>query len=275
VFGRLGWLWPVVEFAAMGFGAAAVGIEHDLPDDAIAGVLTESAPAALFATDRESASRILALRSTRRLAGTVLVGEGVPAEAEGVLPLGRMLDLGSTLDTAERAQGFRLVSRGVSAGAPALWHVAGHGTTRLTHREAMERLARRLRERPAQPGDVAYVAAPRVTLDSRLALAGFVGDGLTTTALGREGLTSDDVVALRPHKALVGSEWVEAACDGHGPRWGLDRSRSRRRLRERLGDRLRWIETAGPVGEATRRSLEAAGVAPSVADGTGPADAVH
>ena len=31
VLGRLGWLWPVVDFAAMGFGVLPVGLEHDLP----------------------------------------------------------------------------------------------------------------------------------------------------------------------------------------------------------------------------------------------------
>jgi hypothetical protein len=277
VFGRLGYLWPVVDFAAMGFGAVTVGIEHDVPDDVLARVLAEASPAAVFATDAESVARLLAVRSAHRLAGTALVAEGIAADADRVVPLGRMLDLASTLDTAERAQAFRAVSRNVSADAPALWHVGGDGTVRLTHREAMARVTRRLRERPAQPGDVAYVAAPRVTLAARLALAGFVGDGLSTTALGREGRTSDDIVALRPHTMIVGREWVDAACDGHEPRWPavLDRSRARRRLRGRLGDRLRWIETAGRVGEATRRSLDAAGVALSVDDEGGSRDTAH
>jgi hypothetical protein len=125
----------------------------------------------------------------------------------------------------------------------------------------MELVATRLRERPAQPGDVAYVEA-RASLDARLALAAFVGDGLTTTALGGDGRTSADIVALRPHKLLVGRAWLEAACDGSGPRWpaGLDRSRARRRVRERLGERLRWVEPSGGSSTATLRALEAAGV---------------
>jgi hypothetical protein len=230
-----------------------------------------------FATDPESAARLLALRSAGRLAGTVVVAEGIPGEGDSVLPLARLLDLASTLDTAERAQAFRLVSRGVSANAPALWHAAADGVVRLTHREAMERIARRLRARPAHPGDVAYLEAPRVTLAARLALAVFVGDGLTTTALGREGRTSEDVAGLHPHKVLAEGAWLAAACDGHGPRWpaGLDRWRVRRWLRERLGDRLRWVEAMGAVGEATRRSLEAAGVALSEDDEAGSTETVH
>jgi hypothetical protein len=279
VFGRLGWLWPTVDFAAMGFAAVPVGIEHEAPDDLVARTLAEAAPAAAFATDAESAARLLAVRSAGRLAGPVVIAEGIPDEAERSMPLGRVLDLASTLDTAERAQAFRLVSRGVSADAPALWHVGGNETVRLTQHEAMERVIRRLRECAARAGDAAYIAAPRVTLAARLALAGFVGDGLTTTTLGREGRASEDLAELRPHKALVEPEWLSAACDGQQPRWpaGLDRSRARRRLRERLGDRLRWIETGGRVGEATRRSLAAAGVTLTEDAGgeTGSQDRVH
>ena len=144
-------------------------------------------------------------------------------------PIARMLDLAATLDTPERAQAFRLGVAQRRADAAALSHVGAEGAHCLTHREAMELVATRLRAQPAQPGDVAYVDA-RASLDTRLALAAFVGDGLTTTALGVDGRTSADVVALRPHKLLVGRSWLEAACEGSGPRWpaGLDRSRTRR-----------------------------------------------
>ena len=130
------------------------------------------------------------------------------------------------------------------------------------------------RAQPAQPGDVAYVEA-RASLEARLALAAFVGDGLTTTALGGDGRTSADVVALRPHKLLVGRAWLEAACDGPGPRWpaGLDRRRARRRVRERLGDRLRWVEPPGGSSAATERALDAAGVTLVRGGGSGRAAA--
>lgn len=261
VVGGMGWLWPVVDFAAMGFGATSLGIAPDVADEALGQALAQSAPSAAFATDGAAAARLLALRRDGRFAGTVVTPEGASADGEGVLPLARLLDFAATLDTAERAQAFRLVSRSVADDAAALGHVAAEGTTRLTHREAMERVAARLRARPAQPGDVAYVEA-RASLEARLALAAFVGDGLTTTALGGEGRTGADVVALRPHKLLVGRAWLEAACDGRGPRWpaGLDRSRARRRVQAWLGDRLRWVESEGGSSAATERALEAAGV---------------
>ena len=97
------------------------------------------------------------------------------------------MDLGAILDTPERAQAFRAYSRQVAAASPALWHAGKHGIVRLTHQAAMATTAPLLRARPAQAGDVAYVDGPRVTLRRRLALAAFVGDGYTTTALGREG----------------------------------------------------------------------------------------
>ena len=121
----------------------------------------------------------------------------------------------------------------------------------------MAEIAPVLRARPACEGDVAYVDGPRVTLRKRLAMAAFVGDGHTTTALGREGRAAEDVAELRPHKVLASEPWVAAACDGRGPRWpaGLDRRWARRRVQDGLGGRLRWVEVGlGGVGRHRSRS---------------------
>jgi hypothetical protein len=100
-----------------------------------------------------------------------------------------------------------------------------------------------------------------VTLADRLALAAFIGDGHTTTALGREGAVDDDVARLRPHVLRVAGEWVEQACAHQGPRWpaGLDRRAAGRRVRERIGDRCRWVETDGPVDAATTTAIASSG----------------
>ena len=265
--GRLGVLWPALDFAAMGFGLVPVGIEHDVTDDALAAVVAQAAPRAAFATDAASAERLQALRRSGRLGDATVVADGLSRE-EGLLPLAELLDLGSVLDTAERAQAFRAFSRQVEPGSPALWHAGAHGLVRLTHRQAMGPIAAALRSRPAHEGDVAYLDAPRVTLGKRLALAAFVGDGHTASALGREGRAAEDVVEVRPHKVLASEPWLAAACDGRGPRWpaGLDRGRARRRVQEGLGGRLRWVETtSAPAGE-TLRALTAAGVTVEVRD---------
>ena len=266
VVGRLGWLWPVVDFAAMGFGAIPVGIEHDLPDRAAAEVLAEAQPRLVFTTDDESAAQMARLARDGALGEATVVAEALDADRR-VLPLRRLLDDGSILDTPERAQSFRAVSRQVGPGSEAVWHAGPEGLVRLTHAEAMRTIEPGLRARPAQKGDLAYVGGPRVDLATRLALAVFVGDGLTTTALGEGERPDRDVAALRPHKLIVSPGWLEAVCRDQGPRWpvGLDRPWARRRMTLRLGGRLRWAETRIPVSDQTTRALDAAGVTLHVA----------
>jgi hypothetical protein len=261
VFGRLGWLWPAADFATLGFGATSVGIEHDVPDAALEAALRDADPRVIFATDPESAGRLLELRARGVLPRAALVGAGADTSAGELVPLPKLLDLAGTLDTAERAQAFRMVCRRVEPETQALWHVGGRGTSRMTHARSMERVAARLRARPPAAGDVAYLQPPRATLAARLALAAFVGDGLTQATLGREDATDQDVARLRPHGMRVTADWLEAACAGRGPRWParLDRRGARRRLQERLGDRLRWAETERPVDAATAVALAAVG----------------
>ena len=267
VMGRLGWLWPALDFAAMGFGVVPVGLEHDLSDEAVAFACGEAAPRAAFATDAESALRLKRLRQAGRLGSATVVGEGL-SEEEGLRPLAQVMELAAILDTPERAQAFRAHSRQVAAGSPALWHVGAQGLVRLTHQEAMARTVPVLLARPACEGDVAYVDAPGVTLRKRLALAAFVGDGHTTTALGREGREAEDLAELRPHKLLTSETWIEASCGGRGPRWpaGLDRRWARRRVLDGLGGRLRWVEVDSALSDDTVRALATAGVTLDVRD---------
>lgn len=267
VLGRLGLLWPAVDFAAMGFGVVPVGIEHDASDGAVAAVVAEAAPRAIFATDAASAERLSALRRAGRLGAATVVAGALPRE-EGLLPLAELLDLGSVLDTAERAQAFRAFSRQIAPEAPALWHVGARGLVRLSHREAMAEVAVQLRSHPAAEGDVAYLDAPRVTLRKRLAIAAFVGDGRTTATLGREGRVAEDLGELRPHGAVASEPWLASVCHGRAPRWpaGLDRGRAGRRVQEALGGRLRRVETTSALADETLRALAAAGVTVEVRD---------
>ncbi len=274
VVGRLGWLWPALDFAAMGFGVTPVGVEHDVEDEALSSIVAEAAPRVAFATDGESAGRLARLRLQGRLGDAIVAAEGLPRE-QGLLPLADLLGLASVLDTAERAQAFRAFSRQVAPDDPALWHAGPRGSVRLTHREAMAGVADGLRSRPAREGDVAYVDAPRVTLKKRLAVAAFVGDGHTTTVLGREGRAAEDVAVTRPHKAVSSEGWPPTLCDGRGSRWpgGLDRWRARRRVQEAFGGRLRWLEAGSSLGGDAVRALAAAGIAVEVGDREAPARA--
>jgi hypothetical protein len=225
----------------------------------------------VFATDPESAQRLRARQREGVTGAATVVGEGLVA-GDRVLSLEELLDKGSILDTAERAQSFRAVSRQITPQSDALWHASDEGIVRLTHAAAMGRINPALEARPARDGDVAYVSGPRADLATRLALATFVGDGRTTTALDAGHGPEADVSALRPHKMVVDGGWLEAMCRDRGPRWpaGLDRPWARRRLIERLGDRLRWVEARTAVDEPTIRALDAAGVTLEVTtDGTG------
>ena len=103
-----------------------VGLEHDLSDDAVAFAFAEAAPRAAFATDAESALRLKRLRQAGRLGSATVVGEGL-TEEEGLRPLAQVMDLAAILDTPERAQAFRALSRQVAAESPALWHVGAAG----------------------------------------------------------------------------------------------------------------------------------------------------
>jgi hypothetical protein len=115
---------------------------------------------------------------------------------------------------------------------------------------------------------VAYLEGPRVSLRSRLAWAAFVGDGLTTTALGREGRAEEEVRQLRPHELLASAEWLERVLDRRGPRWpaGLDRPWARRRVLDVLGGNVRWVESERAPAAAAARALEAARVVAFVRD---------
>jgi acyl-CoA synthetase (AMP-forming)/AMP-acid ligase II len=274
VFGKLGLLWPAAEFAALGFGAVAVGLDPELGDDALAYALTEAAPRIAVATDALSADRLVRLRSSAGFPEHVIVPQGFPARDPALHRLDQVLEAGGSLDTPERAQNFRAASRSQAPDAPALWHFApgaagnGSGYIRLTHAQAMTRIAERLRDRPAQEGDVAYVEAPRVTLATRLALHAFVGDGHTAAVLGREGGAPEDVPALRPHRLLASAAWVdrawtEAETASPGPLWRrllAPRGSLRRALALRLGDRARWIETHGPVAGRVEAGLRSLGI---------------
>jgi hypothetical protein len=262
VFGKLGWLWPVVELAVQGFGAAAVGVEHDVDDAALLDALRRAEPRFVVATDRDSARRVVELRRSGLLSKVAIVADEPGGTAGEALPLGQLLELGGTLDTPERAQAFRLLCRRVEPEAEALWHVGGRGTLRLSHALAMERLRARIEARAPAGGDVLYVQQPRATLAARLAIAAAIGDGLTEAVFGGEAATSAQLAALRPHGLLASAAWLESLCQGQGPRWpaALDARRARRRLQERLGDRLRWAETERPTDAATAAALAAAGI---------------
>jgi hypothetical protein len=92
------------------------------------------------------------------------------------------LELGGTLDTAERAQSIRALARSIEAQAPALAHREGtngaRGWVTMSHGEAMDRI-KRLWFSTTWPDEVTLSARPDTTLSARLALLACIGDGRT------------------------------------------------------------------------------------------------
>jgi hypothetical protein len=95
------------------------------------------------------------------------------------------LELGGTLDTAERAQSIRGAARAIEPGAPALSYLEGtNGTTSwaaLSHADAVARV-RSVWSLSSQPREVTVPVPRETTLSARLALYAYVGDGRTRVA---------------------------------------------------------------------------------------------
>lgn len=273
IFGPLRPLWLSSDFAALGMGTVSVGVSHLLGDDDVVAALNEAGARVAVATDGASTARLLGLRPRVATLDFVIGPEGNP-EDKALVPLARLLEYGATLDTAERANRFRLDARAVGADDPACWHFGAGDSdrgVRLTHREAMARVRSHLRRLPAEAGDLAYLEGEGVTLEARFAWYAFAGDGYTTMVMGRPGRAFEDVRDLRPAKVLATPAWLgelwsrldaepaatverfAAGVPGLGP--GARARRLRRALRAFAGDRLRWIEPVGAVPPELKQNL--------------------
>ncbi len=257
--------WLLADLSAAVQGAVAVAVDPDLPAPALAAALAQIAPRAAFVAGPDELERLESVREGIPGLEEVIAFEG-PLAPERAALLCEVLDLGGTLDTAERAGAFRARAREVSPDACALGFVerGADGTTAcryLNHREVTARLALLGGRATSRKGDVAYLTGSAVTPRLRLALLAFAGDGSTTTAIGTPGRATVEIAALRPHKIVAPPDVLLAAAPRRhgeaGARGWLERAahllpRSRERSRRQeilaaLGGRARWIHpTAVP-----------------------------
>jgi hypothetical protein len=208
-----------------------------------------------------------------------LVALDPAVSGDGVTSLHTLLEMGGTLDTPERAQSYRAEARNLAPDQPAIRHYVqapGGGWERidLSQGEIIERLRVGWLGEPAQPGDLAYVSDPTVSLAGRLALYAFLGDGYTTTALAPAAGELSDLAALHPTKIVApagllaeavraGESRAEArpGSDGgwlrHATRSApLGRARRQQRaIRDTLGGRVRWIGSTDPLDSALAERL--------------------
>ncbi len=262
--------YPVVDLAAAALGATAVSLPPALAVEPLAEALGELAPRVLFVSGR-ALERAIVARDRAAVGSLVVALDGLDP-GDDVLPYASILDLGGTLDTAERAQSFRAGARRIGPDQAALVHYQlgadGSWTCEaLTQGEVIAALRERWRAWPALEGDVAYALGPDPGLALRVAVYGFIGDGHTTVALGTPGRERAELSELRPHVILAPPSSLERlvveldqAASGSAksgiPAW-LGRRRPERTLRETLGERLRWLAPTGTLDPEVRLRLAA------------------
>jgi len=267
--------WLIADLAGLAAGAVSVAVDPGLPSGELLGALVEAGPKVIFATATALAHLDGGTLSLPGLAEVIALGG---AKADGVRTFTQVLELGGTLDTAERAQVFRATARALTPDQPAICHhdptVKGRvAWQELSQGAAAERIAELWRERPAQRGDRVYLAAPVMTLPVRLALHACLGDGYSMVVLGTIERAAADLAELGPHRIVAApsllAEVVHSA-PARAPAPEVEvgwRERARqllkrgreppehRALREALGGRIRAIDATGPLDPALSKQL--------------------
>jgi hypothetical protein len=183
--------WLVADWAAVSQGLVSVVVDPEAP----AGRWTAIAPRVAFVEDAGGAERLLGV-TAETLATIVTFDPFTSASAasvsRSVVSFTEVLDLGGTLDTAERAGAFRAQARQVGPDAPAMAH-AGRAADAsaplrvLTHGEIVARIRRAWSVAPPRPDRAAYVSGRALSLAEHVALYGRIADGFTRTILGAPG----------------------------------------------------------------------------------------
>ncbi len=191
--------WLLVDWATVIQGASVVVADPSASDDQLRGLRAtweRLCPRVALVEDDATASRILALSGAAGSIERVITLGGDGAPREGVVPFVEALDLGGTLDTAERANTMRARARAVEAGqVAALYPLSGES---LTNGDVAARL--RVPHPAWSPGaarggqgdaTVFVEEGIPVTPTLHMALYRYVADGMTSMTFGaRAGETS-------------------------------------------------------------------------------------
>jgi hypothetical protein len=194
----------LAEWATVCLGAVVVPLDARTRQDALTEWFARVAPKAAFVGRAEDCRRILELQGSSAAEATIQFDPGPAA----VRSWCEVLDLGGTLDTAERAGAFRGQARSLTADMPAL--EVGMGSADgasgvVTHGELVRRLQAFWARVPPREGDVAYVAADEDASAASLPLLAFVADGRTVTAFGSPGIEADEIRELCPRVVVAPS----------------------------------------------------------------------
>ncbi len=201
--------WVVVDWATVTQGATVVVLGAEPTDAALDLAWSRFAPRAVFVAGEEARRRILA----RGGESTVVAFED--EAPDGTATFRQVLDLGGTLDTAERAGAFRDLARAIDPGSDAVAHVVSvaDGAPRrevLTHADVIAKRQGILAKHPSARGAVAYVRPDALSIDAHVALYAFVGDGATSTVIGTAGRELEEIARLGPGMVVTRSGVVAA-----------------------------------------------------------------
>jgi hypothetical protein len=254
----------IAEWAAVVQGAVIVGLDPDLPPATIAASLGQLTPKAVFVAGPSQRARVLDVQGQPVGAERIIAFDSVGAEPAGddgasaERSWSEVLDLGGTLDTAERAQKFRARARAVEPDAPAVGLAENDGSGSMawryiSHGELVGQIARFRLRSPSREGDLAYVVGDKLSLPALVALWAFVGDGQTKIAFGIPGREAEQIAELRPHRIMAPRDILERAVRG-GPAHSSGRPAIRTWLSGRAGARalLRRVPALAPLTQWIR-----------------------
>ncbi len=197
--------WIIADWALVTQGAITVVIPPELSPAAFDEAWRTTSPSAAFVAGTEALSRVLALCGTPTTAGKIVTFDLDPRDE--VLSYTQVLDLGGTLDTAERANAFRERARAVPADAPAAIHASASdgrppAAEMLTHDAVVRRWRPIESAKPPRRGDRVYVRPDAQSVAAHIALYGLVSDGLTRAATGTPGREREEIARLDPRKVV-------------------------------------------------------------------------
>jgi hypothetical protein len=212
----------------------SVALDPSMSRDALAMAMRELTPRLVVVAGGDELAKLESAGGAVGVEGILVLDPVAPSPS--YTSWADAMELGGTLDTAERAQAFRARARGLDAGRLALAapdEGPGASTWKyLTHAQALAAIAAfQSRTRPIA-GDVAYVEGAGSSLRARIPLLSFVGDGVTSTFVGTEGRESAELADVRPQILMVSGR---VAADARTQ----VRPHTRRALREWLEVRFR------------------------------------
>jgi len=266
----------VADFAGLGLGAVSVMVDAGVPANSLIAGLIDVGPKVILASP---AGLEKLDGGTLRLPGLEQVVALDSKEVEeNVIRMETALELGGTLDTAERAQTFRAAARGIEPRRAALVHYEGSENREpqwqeLSQGDVIQRIEAIWQDQQPATGDRVYLVGPELTLAVRLSLYACLGDGYSTTALASSLGRAPELGELRPTRVIASppvlGEIVRRARVAPAPptprgwRWRAARlfrqekePAMQQAIRNVLGGQVRGISPTGPLDPSLAASLQ-------------------